>query len=272
MNFLHQFNPQPIIFQLGPITVRWYGLIIVLGLLFGFLLVRHLTKARGIKPDDVYDLGFWLVLSGIVGARLYEVFFINWSYYYANPLAIAKIWQGGLAIHGVIIGGVITLYVWVRIKKQSFWLWSDMIVVALILGQAIGRWGNYFNQELFGWPTSLPWGIPIELAHRPLEFMSYEFFHPTFLYESLLNFVLFLVLLYLIKKKNFQAGVITAIYFIGYSIIRFMMEFIRIDQTPEFWSLRLPQWASVVIVIATIIVLFLKKNKINTSLSSRAER
>jgi len=207
-------------------------------------------RRRQINPDHIYDLAVGLVLSGILGARLYEVLLINPGYYGRNPAAIIKIWQGGLAIHGAIIGGLMFLLWFCRRKKISFWQLADLLAVVLPLGQAIGRWGNYFNQELFGWPTDSFLGIYISPANRPLAFKAEKYFQPTFLYESLLNLALFLILFFLYRAGRIRQGWTVAFYLVGYSVIRFLMEFVRIDPTPDFWGLRLPQWVSLLVVLA----------------------
>lgn len=224
----------------------------VLAMAAGLGLFYFLTKKKNIKPDDVYDLAFWLMLGGIIGARLYDVLFVDWAYYRENLLAIYKIWEGGLAIHGAIIGGAVALIVWSRKKKISPWLLADLLVAPLALGQAIGRWGNYFNQELFGRPTGLPWGVPIDEINRPAGFGDHLYFHPTFLYESILNLVLFAGLI-LVGRKNFGRGTATTIYLFGYGVIRFVLEFVRIDETPLIWGLRLPQWVSLGLIIGSVV-------------------
>ena len=204
MNFLHTFHPQPILFEYGFIKIHWYGLLMVIAIFVGIFITVKLAKRYGFSKDHVYDLVFYLVIFSLLGARIYAVLLFP-SYYSQYPLEIFQVWKGGLAIHGAIIGGIITLYYYAQRKKQSFWLWADILVVPLALGQAIGRWGNYFNQELFGKPTNLPWGIPIDTLSRGA-FSKFEFFHPTFLYESILNFIVFIVLLTLhihrIKKQE----------------------------------------------------------------------
>ena len=249
MNFLHYFHPNPILFQVAFVTVRWYGFFMALALVLGVLLVIQLGKAYHLKSDDVVDLAVWLFIGGVIGARLYEVIFINWGYYQNNLWAIFKIWQGGIAIHGAILGGGLALWLWVRKRKTFFLILSDLLVVALILGQAIGRWGNYFNQELYGRPTDLPWGIPIDAINRPNTFFASEFFQPAFLYESILNLALLAIIFWLVKKK-ILTGLPTAVYLIGYGIIRFIMEWVRIDATPELAGLRLPQIASIILILA----------------------
>ncbi len=269
MNFLHNFNPQPILFELGPLTFHWYGLMIAIGLMSAIFVSTYLAKSRGRHSDDIYSLVLWLIVGGIIGARLYDFVIIEFDYFIQYPFDIFKIWQGGLAIHGAIIGGIIALIIWCKKNKQRILDWIDLIIVGLPLGQAIGRWGNYFNQELFGGPTNLPWGIPIDIKFRPIQYLNSTYFHPTFLYESMLNFVLFLFLFLLIRKNKLPPGSITSFYIIGYGLIRFMMEFVRIDKTLMIFGWRLPQLVSLIMFIIGLIMLFIlfKKNtKQNTSL------
>lgn len=259
MNFLHNYLPDPIFLEIGPISLRWYGLLISLALLVCLFLVLRLAKKRGFNSDQIYDLAFWSVLGGLFGARLYEVFILNWSYYSADLSAIVKIWEGGLAIHGAIIGGVMAVWFWAKINRQDFWQLADLIAVALPLGQAIGRWGNYFNQELFGQPTNWPIGLPIAANLRPLGLANFTYFQPTFLYESLLNLFLFLLLLLVIKKGKTKNGAIFILYLLGYAIIRFFMEFLRLDPTPLLGPLRWPQFVSLLIFFLAISLLFRRK-------------
>ena len=263
MNFLHNFNPQPILFKLGPLTFRWYGLMIAIGLLSAIFVSAYLAKRRGRNPDDVYSLALWLAIGGIIGARLYDFVIIEFDYFIGQPLDIFKIWQGGLAIHGAVIGGVLVMIAWCRAKKQKIFDWLDLAAVGMPLGQAIGRFGNYFNQELFGGPTNLPWGIPIDMAHRPIQYLSSTHFHPAFLYESILNFILFLILFFLMRKDKLPAGAVALLYIAGYGLIRFMIEFIRIDETAMVLGWRLPQVVSVIATATAILIfsLLFKKKK-----------
>lgn len=262
MNFLYNFNPHPILLELGPLIFRWYGLMIAIGLLSAIFVSAYLAKRRGRNTDDVYSLAFWLAIGGIIGARLYDFVIIEFDYFIGQPLDIFKIWQGGLAIHGAVIGGVIALVVWCRVKKQKVLDWLDLAAVSVPLGQAIGRWGNYFNQELFGGPTNLPWGIPIDMAHRPIQYLSSTHFHPAFLYESILNFILFLILFFLMKKDKLPAGAVALLYIAGYGLIRFVMELIRIDETTMILGWRLPQFVGLmafVIGLSAFVALYRKK-------------
>lgn len=274
-NFLHTYSPQPIIFSLGPFSIYWYGLLIVIGILVGLWLTIKLGRRYGISSDDIFELVLYLIVFGLLGGRLYYLF-LELDYYLINPLDVFKIWQGGLAIHGVLIGGIITLIVWTKKKKyfplltrggippngSTFWQWADLLAPAIILGQAIGRWGNYFNQELFGWPTNLPWGIPIDQVNRPFQFINNNFFHPTFLYESLADLLVFLILIFLHKKQKLKSGSIFLIYLILYSVVRFIMEFWRIDSTYNFGFLRWPQVISLVIIIL-VMIFFIKRRRID---------
>ncbi|MBU4216518.1 prolipoprotein diacylglyceryl transferase [Candidatus Parcubacteria bacterium] len=265
-NFLHTFNPNPILIELGPIKIHWYGLFIVLGILSALYIIIKLADYYKINKDDIIDISFWIIIFGILGGRAYDVL-LEWPYYLGHPANIIKIWQGGLAIHGAIIAGLAaTIYL---TKKKSIPLLPFLAIITpgLALAQAIGRWGNYFNQELFGLPTKLPWGIPIDFIHRVPDYYYDNFFHPTFLYESLGNLMIFLILIslhYLVRKNKIKTTaeeIIIATYLILYSILRFSLEFIKIDQTPIIFSLRFPQIISIAIVISSIIWLVLQKSK-----------
>jgi phosphatidylglycerol:prolipoprotein diacylglycerol transferase len=275
--FLHTFHPQPLVFEIGFLKIHWYGLIIAIAVLIGLLVVIKLNKKYKEKKvlifknkDQILDLCFYLIIFGLIGARIYAVFLFP-QFYIKDPLAIFKIWNGGLAVHGALFAGIFALILFSKKHKTDLYLSLDLIAPVMALGHAIGRWGNYFNQELFGLPTKLPWGIPIDLAHRPQAFQGFNFFHPTFLYESLLNLILAGILIFLhyrrlnklkeSKTKPNQKGNIFLIYLIGYSLIRFSLEFIKIDETPLMFGLRLPQLISLILIIAAGVV-FLKKKKL----------
>jgi len=264
INFLHTYNPEPILISLGPIHIYWYGLFIILGLLAGIFVVLKLANFYNVSKNKLLDLIFWLILGGLLGARLYHIF-LELPYYLNNPLDIFKLWQGGLAIHGGIIAGLIIVWQFAKKQNLSFWLLSGIIAPGLALAQAIGRWGNYFNQELFGKPTDLPWGIPINIMNRPLEYISSEFFQPVFLYESLGNFLIFLILItlhvWIIKKGVMGYGLWVMGYLILYSLLRFFLEFIRIDSTPIILNMRFPQIISLLIIGISILIILLPKFK-----------
>ncbi len=269
INFLHTYHPQPILLQLGWLQIHWYGFLIALGALLGFLVVLYLSKQYGLKKEKIYDVTFYLIIFGLIGDRLYYVFYA-WEYYSKHLFDIFKIWQGGLAIHGAMIAGILVIYIYGKRNKINPWLLADLIIVALPLAMAIGRFGNYFNMELFGPPTNLPWGIPIDPANRPAEFASFTYFHPTFLYESIWNFLIFVILfvwhkIRLAKYKNLEKiqglGNITLVYFILYSIGRGLNEFLRQDYSPYFLGLRWAQVASLIIIIICLIIMVIRKFK-----------
>lgn len=263
-NFLHTFHPSPILISLGPVHIYWYGFFIVLGTLSALTVAIYLGKLYGLKADTIIDLSLWLILGGLIGARLYDVL-LNWSYFSSQPLDIFKVWQGGLAIHGALIGGLIALWLFVKKYRQNFWQLTAIMATVLPLAQAIGRWGNYFNQELFGRPTDSLLGIPIDPINRPWQYLNFEYFHPAFLYESFGNLAIFFILFYcqirVIKKQKFtnkRYALCVMRYAILYSLLRFSLEFIRIDTTPIIFGLRFPQIASLLIIFFCLIYLALK--------------
>lgn len=258
LDWFHNFTPSPVLIAFGPLTIYWYGAIIVLALLFSLGVAMRLAPGAGLRKEDLIDLSFWLIAAGIVGARAYHVI-LEFPSYIAHPANILKVWQGGLAIHGAIAGGLIALLVFTRKHKLSFTKIAALMVAPLSLAQAIGRWGNFFNQELFGLPTDLPWGIQIVPALRPTGYLYYEYFHPAFLYESLLSLAVFAFLwrrarraesLTEAERGRFDRYTI-AWYFLLYSIIRFTLELIRLDRTPVFLGWRFPQIVSFVLILIT---------------------
>lgn len=254
ITFLHTFHPASIAATFGPFTIHWYGLFITVGAALGIVLAARIARYYEINAEQIYTVSFWAIIFGIVGARLYYVLYA-WEFYSGHLVDVVKLWEGGIAIHGAIIGGVLTLYFYAKKHHLNPWLLADITVVGVIVGQIIGRWGNYFNQELFGKPTDFPWGIPIAPEFRPAEFVSFDFFHPTFLYEGLLNLLVLGVLLLWhygrIKKSPNSRGYgwIAGTYLLCYSAIRFTMEFLRVDYSPELFGIRWAQLLSGVIIV-----------------------
>jgi phosphatidylglycerol:prolipoprotein diacylglycerol transferase len=268
IHFLHTFSPTAILFSFGSLAIHWYGLFLVLAMIAAMLVAIYLGQKYNIKKDDIFDLSFYLILGGLLGARIYDIF-LELPYYIQHPWQTLKIWEGGLAIHGGIIAGLIILVIFAKRKKINFWTLTAIITPALALGQAIGRWGNYFNQELYGLPTNLPWGIPIDTLNRPVEFIGEKYFQPTFLYESLGSLLIFLALLIinwtLLKNKESSRKINgglsilpLAFYVILYSILRFCLEFIRIDAAPNVWGWRWPQIISLALIFFILILIFYK--------------
>ncbi|MBD1874916.1 prolipoprotein diacylglyceryl transferase [Nodosilinea sp. FACHB-131] len=226
-------SPGPIIFQLGPLAIRWYGLLIAIALAIGITLAQRLAQRRGLDPEAIADLSIWLVLGALPAARLYYVAF-EWDRYANNPLSAFAIWQGGIAIHGAILGGMLAALLFARLNRLSFWALADVVAPALVLGQAIGRWGNFFNSEAFGGPTNLPWRVYIPPAQRPLGLEAVEYYHPTFLYESLWNLGVFALVLWLFfwglrHPERLKTGTLFLVYFATYSLGRLWIEGLRLD-------------------------------------------
>lgn len=242
-------SPGPILIKIGPLTIRWYGLLIATAVLLGVSLSQYLAKRRHVNPDLLGDLVIWLVIGAIPAARLYYVLF-EWSEYAKNPGKIIAIWEGGIAIHGAILGGTIATLIFARINKISFWQLADLVAPSLILGQAIGRWGNFFNSEAFGSPTNLPWKLFIPLERRPLGYENFDYFHPTFLYESVWNLMVFGLLLTLFfrslqGKPRLKTGTVFLVYLVAYSLGRFWIEGLRTDSL-MFGPIRMAQVVSLV--------------------------
>jgi phosphatidylglycerol---prolipoprotein diacylglyceryl transferase len=243
-------SPGAIALQIGPLAIRWYGLLIATGVLLGTTLAHREAVRRGLDPDKVLNVIVSAVLVGLVGARLYYVLF-NWDYYGANPGRIVAVWEGGLAIHGGLIAGALATLLYCRHAKLSLPVTLDIMSPCVAIGQAIGRWGNFFNQEAFGTPTSLPWKLYIDPAHRPSHLAGFDYFHPTFLYESLWNLFVFLVLWFGLRKRlEGKPGALTLAYLGLYSIGRFFVEGLRIDSL-MLGSFRAAQVASLLLVAAT---------------------
>lgn len=245
-------SPGPIFFQVGSITIRWYGLLIASAVLIGVTLSSYLAKRRNINPDLPSELAIWLVVAAIPCARLYYVLF-QWEQYANNPGDIIAIWKGGIAIHGAILGGIVATLIFARVQRIPFWELADIVAPSLILGQAIGRWGNFFNSEAYGDPTDLPWKLYIPPENRPLEYKSFEYFHPTFLYESIWDLMVFGILLTLFfravtGKLRLKVGTLVLLYLVAYSIGRFWIEGLRTDSL-MLGPLRIAQLVSIAGII-----------------------
>ncbi|MFH0828756.1 MAG: prolipoprotein diacylglyceryl transferase [Candidatus Kerfeldbacteria bacterium] len=269
--FLHTFLPNPILAHFGRLTIHWYGLFLALGALAGYIVFIKLGRRYGFKTIELENLFIVTILVGLIGARLYHVF-NEWSYYTQHPREILSIWNGGLAIHGALIAGIIVIILFARMKKRSFWLIADIAAPAVVIGQAIGRWGNYFNQELFGKPTNLPWGIPIDQLNRPFEYFNNTYFHPTFFYEFIGSLIVFGLLLFLHRRRLTAsqkdsnaiaktAGIIAVVYLITESLVRMGTESLRIDRVPLIAGIRLPLLVSALIAITAAAILFFRLRK-----------
>ena len=236
-------------FTIFGIDVMWYGILMATGMILGTYLALKEAERVGISEDDVLNLAIFAIPAGVLGARLYYVIF-NWGYYSQNPSQILNFRGGGMAIHGALIGGILAGLIYTKIKKINFFKMADIALIGMPLAQAIGRWGNYINGEAHGGPTNLPWGIMVDGVKV----------HPTFLYESIWDFGIFIFLWMFRKKKKYEGKII--VYYIGlYSLGRFFIEGLRTDSL-MIGPLRMAQVISLVGVVGGIIahIYLLKKN------------
>ena len=252
-------------FAVGPLYIRFYGIILMLGAVAGGWLATREVKRRGYDPETVWDLLVYLIIGGVIGARLWHIFTptpssiaqgFTTQYYLTHPIDALSIWKGGLGIPGTIIGGLISLYIYVRNNKAiSFFEWTDIAAPSLALGQAIGRWGNFFNQELYGAPTNLPWKLYIDPAHRLAGFNDISYYHPLFAYESLLNLANMLFLLWVTRQYSdrLEKGDVFNLYLIVYPVIRFLLDFLRLDASRVF-SININQTLMAVVAICAVVV------------------
>jgi phosphatidylglycerol:prolipoprotein diacylglycerol transferase len=253
-------------FALGPLYIRFYGILLMSGALAGGFLATVEMKRRGYDPEMVWDLLVYLIVGGIIGARLWHVLTpppssiaqgFTTQYYLTHPLDALAIWKGGLGIPGTILGGLVAMYFYTRAHPEiGFLEWADIAAPSLALGQAIGRWGNFFNQELYGAPTNLPWKIYIDPAHRLAGYENFSFYHPLFAYESILNLANMLLLLWIIRRYRtvLKRGDVFNVYLIAYPLIRFCLDFLRLDASQVF-SLNINQTLSAVIGVCAVLVL-----------------
>ncbi|AEG59173.1 prolipoprotein diacylglyceryl transferase [Desulforamulus ruminis] len=229
----------PYLFVWGPIALRWYGVLMMVAVVLGTWLALREARRVGVKGDDIIDLVLICAPLSWIGARLYYVV-LRWDYYSQNLIEIPMIWHGGLAIHGGLLTAVLTGYIFTRIRKLRFWQIADIVAPSFPLGQAIGRWGNFFNQEAYGYPTDLPWAMYIDGAYR----------HPTFLYESLWNILVFIILMLYRGKKKVD-GQLFMIYLGFYSIGRFFIEGLRTDSL-MLGPLRAAQVVSLLLLVTAV--------------------
>ena len=242
----------PVAFTIGPLTVRWYGLLIALAILIGYFGSNRMVKKQGLNQDDFLSLILIVVVCGVICARIYYVVF-EWSYYSEHPEHTIAIWRGGLAIHGGILGGLISGIFACRHYKISFWQAADIFAPWVVLAQAIGRWGNFFNQEAYGYavdPNVIPWAMYIDGAYR----------HPTFLYESIWDFLTFLLLIYLSRKAFLKQGECFLIYLISYSAVRFFIEGLRTDSL-MLGDFRVAQLMSIALIILAVGLFIYRRRK-----------
>ncbi|MDD4601570.1 Prolipoprotein diacylglyceryl transferase [bioreactor metagenome] len=260
----------PIAFFIGPLAVHWYGIILAFALLVGICVSLWQARLFGATRRTVLYLILCCIPTGFLTARLYFVL-THWTVYKNNPLEWFSIWHGGLAIHGAFLGVVAAILVYTYSKRLSFWRYADILTPGIAITQAIGQWGNFINQEAFGYPTNDVWGIYIDFASRPFGFQQYDFFQPTFLYESGLAFLIFLIAIirnvFNNKQRNFAEGSTFLLYIFIYSAGRFFIEDLRID-SEIIYGMRLAQ-AICLFLIATVLIICLKRQWLSCKLRVR---
>jgi len=256
-------SPSRGVFHLGPLPLRAYALCIILGVVAGVLIGERRLRARGVQPGVAGDIAVWGVPSGIVGARLYHVITTPDPYFGAGgqPLKALEVWKGGLGIWGAIAGGALGALVVLRRRGVPFALAADALAPALAVAQAIGRWGNWFNQELFGRPSTLPWALRIDPSHRPAGYEAFSTFQPTFLYESLWNLGVAGLCLWADRRYRLGCGRVFALYVAAYTAGRAWIEALRIDQAHQLFGLRLNDYVSVVVFLAAIAFLIRRRGR-----------
>lgn len=252
-------SPSQGVWWIGPIPLRAYGILIMIGMVLGVWWAQKRYAARGGNPDVLLDAALWGVPLGIVGARTWHVVTHLQDYVGQgiDPMRMFYVWEGGIAIMGGVLGGALGVWLSLRRAGQRLGPVADSAAPALLLAQAIGRWGNWFNQELFGSPTQLPWGLEIDQAHLPPGYPVGTLFHPTFLYESLWNISMVLVILWVERRFVLKTGQVFALYLIVYPLGRFFIENIRLDEAYVFFGLRANAWAALVIFLLGCVLFFL---------------
>lgn len=249
----------PVAFELGPFAVRWYGILIALGIVLAFIVVQKEMVKRGMHPDFLTDLLIWAVPISIISARIYYVIF-SWDFYKDHPEQIIRIWEGGIAIHGALIGAFITTYVYTKRNDISFWKTVDIAAAGLLIGQIIGRWGNFMNQEAHGGPVSEKFLETTIIPDWIMQQMTIDgvTYHPTFLYESVWNIVGLIIIL-LLRKVPLKRGEMFLFYLVWYSAGRFFIEGMRTDSLYVIGELRAAQLVSVVAVIVALVIFIVRR-------------
>jgi prolipoprotein diacylglyceryl transferase len=247
-------SPSDGVWNLGPVPLRGYALCIILGIVAAIWIGERRWVTRGGKPGEVSDLAVWAVPFGLVGGRLYHVA-TDYQLYFGednNPVTALYLWRGGLGVWGAIAMGALGVVIGARRKGIKLLPVLDAMAPGVLVAQAIGRWGNWFNQELFGRPTDLPWGLEIDAAHRPPGYLDVETFHPTFLYEFLWCLAAFFVVVWIDRRLRLGHGRVLALYVMAYTLGRGWIEMLRIDdvQLQNVLGLRLNVWTSIILFVA----------------------
>ncbi len=249
-------SPGSVAFSIFNTDIHWYGILMSVAILAGLFVIFKVRDKyfKEISTDTICDIAFILIVSGIVFARIYYVI-LEHNYYMMYPAEVIAVWNGGISIQGAITGGILCGYLYIKRHKLNFYRYADLFVFGLVTGQVIGRWGNFFNSEAFGLPSNLPLKLYIPFDYRPLAYRSFEYFHPAFLYESILNLIILITLLIILKRKSDkrQDGMIFLTYIILYSAIRIITEAIRIDSVFDIFGIHIAQVVSVIFIAAAVI-------------------
>jgi prolipoprotein diacylglyceryl transferase len=241
-------SPSKGILHLGPLPLHAYGLCLAIGVLVAAAIAERRWEARGGRPGTIGEIGVIVVVAGVLGARVYHLF-TGYDWHHGGIVGTIKIWQGGLSIWGAVAGGALAVVIVSRRRRLPTLALLDAIAPGVVVAQAIGRWGNYFNQELFGRPTRLPWGLEIDLAHRPAQYAAFKTFHPIFLYESLWCLAIAGLLLWSERRFRFRPGQTIALYVALYTFGRFFFELMRSDPATDVFGVRFNALLSAVLCV-----------------------
>ena len=250
----------PVLIHIGPLVIRWYGFMIAIAFLVGIWLAGKEAQRKGIDSEKLQDFFLYLLIGAVIGARLYYVAFADWAGFSDNPLSVFAVWQGGLAIHGGILGGLLVCVFYTRRQKVSFWKFADMLAPSLILGQAIGRIGCFFNGDAHGYPTDMPWGLVYAPESPAGQMFPGQPLHPTQLYEMLFNFIIFGIL-WKVRKKSKVDGHLFFFYVILYSAIRIFVEHFRADKLTYLENISSAQSIGIIGIMLSLILIFVLKRK-----------
>lgn len=251
-------SPSQILCTVFGLNIYYYGVIMALAIAIGVLVSDWAgSKFFALKKETIIDLAPYLIIFGIIGARLYYCI-LSYDFYLRFPTEIIAIRHGGISIHGAILGGLIGLWIFAKRHKINPVKLCDVSAIGLSLAQAIGRWGNFFNSEAFGAPTNLPWKLYIAPQYRPIPYQEYQYFHPAFLYESILDVVIFVILLALVKTGKLKKdGNPALIYLILYSIVRIIVEMFRLDSVKYIFGMPVAIFVSIGIIIISVALLII---------------
>ncbi|HDA1308497.1 TPA: prolipoprotein diacylglyceryl transferase [Staphylococcus aureus] len=258
----------PVAFNLGPLSVRWYGIIIAVGILLGYFVAQRALVKAGLHKDTLVDIIFYSALFGFIAARIYFVIF-QWPYYVENPSEIIKIWHGGIAIHGGLIGGFIAGVIVCKVKNLNPFQIGDIVAPSIILAQGIGRWGNFMNHEAHGGPVSRAFLEQLHLPNFIIEnmYINGHYYHPTFLYESIWDVAGFIILVNI--RKHLKLGETFFLYLTWYSIGRFFIEGLRTDSLMLTSNIRVAQLVSILLILISISLIVYRRIKYNPPLYSK---